>query len=174
MGTKLEGDRCYDGAMPNEPMFVLLARDESAPKLVREWAAIRQSLISAGLKPETDLAQVNEAFALADRMEAWRRDADEAWRKQAAFDFAEGTQEAFRDAVVHGVGATLTGFDEGSGESFTIPMRPTIVFTGEDHMHEHGNIERLGAHLLDRQGDEFFCPRCSKRWGTDEPAPPCK
>lgn len=43
-----------------------------------------------------------------------------------------------------------------------------------DLMHEHGNVERLGAHLLDRQGDEFFCPRCAKRWSTDEPAPACK
>jgi len=42
-----------------------------------------------------------------------------------------------------------------------------------DLMHEHGNVERLGAHLLDRQGDEFFCPRCAKRWGVDEPAPHC-
>lgn len=171
MGTKLEGDRCYDGAMPNEPMFVLLARDESAPKLVRQWAAIRQSLISAGLKPETDLAQVNEAFALADRMEAWRRDADEAWRKQAAFDFAEGTQEAFRDALVHGVGVTHTGLDEFGERPIdrTIPLG--TIFVQPDLMHEHGNVER---HLLQHQGDEFFCPRCAKRWGVDEPAPSCK
>lgn len=172
MGTKMDGDRCYDAAMPNEPMFVLLARDESSPKLVRQWAAIRQSLISAGLKPETDLAQVNEAFALADRMETWRRDADEAWRKQAAFDFAEGTADAFRDAVVHGTGVTLDG-QHVAHESFTIPTRPTISFAGDkpDLMHEHGNVER---HLLQHQGDEFFCPRCAKRWGVDEPAPGCR
>ena len=35
-----------------------------------------------------------------------------------------------------------------------------------DLMYEHGNVER--------QSDEFFCPRCTKRWGTDEPAPPCR
>ncbi len=53
-------------------------------------------------------------------------------------------------------------------QSFTIPMRPTISFSGDkpDLMHAHGNVER--------QGDEFFCPRCAKRWGTDEPAPACK
>lgn len=154
MGTKIDGDRCYDAAMPDEPMFVLLARDESSPKLVRQWAAIRQSLISAGLKPESDQTQVDDALALADRMEVWRREADEAWRKQAAFDFAEGTADAFRDAVLHGTGATLGGE--------YIPI---------DRMHEHGNVER---HLLDRQGDEFFCPRCAKRWGADEPAPGCR
>lgn len=62
------------------------------------------------------------------------------------------------------------------------PPSNTNFYTGddpvfhpvEDKMHEHGNVERQGAHLLDRQGDEFFCPRCTKRWGTDEPAPACK
>lgn len=34
-----------------------------------------------------------------------------------------------------------------------------------DFMHTHGNVER--------QSDEFFCPRCAKRWGADEPAPEC-
>ena len=175
MGTKIDGDRCYDAAMPDEPMFVLLARDESSPKLVRQWAAIRQSLISAGLKPESDQAQVNEAFALADRMELWRREADEAWRKQAAFDFAEGTADAFRDAVLHGTGATLGGEHVPAGKIWDVhpedlaetPYPPPSV----DRMHEHGNVER---HLLDRQGDEFFCPRCAKRWAADEPAPGCR
>ena len=67
---------------------------------------------------------------------------------------AVAQDDAFRDAVVHGTGATLDG-----------------VHVPVDHMHEHGNVER---HLLDRQGDEFFCPRCAKRWGADEPAPPCR
>lgn len=152
----VEQDPCFKSALPDEPAYVLLARDESAPKLVRQWAAIRQALISAGLKPESDQRQVDESYALADQMEAWRRDADEAWRKQAAFDFAAGTHDAFHDAVVHGVGVTQGGEH--------VPL--------QDFMHEHGNVER--AHLLDRQGDEFFCPRCTKRWGTDEPAPPCR
>lgn len=58
-------------------------------------------------------------------------------------------------------------------QSFTIPMRPTISFADDkpDLMHEHGNVER---HLLQHQGDEFFCPRCAKRWGVDEPAPGCR
>lgn len=71
---------------------------------------------------------------------------------------AVAADDAFRDAVLHGTGATFGGEH--------VPVA--------DLMHEHGNVERLGAHLLDRQGDEFFCPRCAKRWGTDEPAPACK
>ncbi len=154
----VEQDPCFLSALPDEPAYVLLARDESAPKLLRQWAAIRQSLISAGLKPQSDQRQIDETYALADQMEAWRRDADEAWRKQAAFEFAAGTHDAFHDAVVHGTGATL------GGKHVPLP----------DLMHEHGNVERLGAHLLVRQGDEFFCPCCAKQWGTDEPAPACK
>lgn len=150
MGTKIDGDRCYDAAMPDEPMFVLLARDESSPKLVRQWAAIRQSLISAGRKPESDQAQVDEALALADRMEVWRRDADEAWRKQAAFDFAEGTADAFRDMPQN--------------------VHRAYVEAGYAPLNEY--LQR-NTHLLDRQNDEVFCPRCAKRWGVDEPAPGC-
>lgn len=67
---------------------------------------------------------------------------------------AVAQDDAFRDAVVHGTGATLGGEH--------VPI---------DRMHEHSNVER---HLLDRQGDEFFCPRCTKRWGADEPAPGCR
>lgn len=167
----VEQDPCFKSALPDEPAYVLLARDESAPKLVRQWAAIRQALISAGLKPESDQRQVDESYALADQMEAWRRDADEAWRNQPQLAFppvSDGRtfdtfghdvdrHDAFHDAVLHGVGVTQGGKH--------VPL---------DLMHEHGNVERQSTHLLDRQGDEFFCPRCAKRWGTDEPAPACK
>lgn len=171
----VEQDPCFKSAMPDEPAFILLARDESAPKLVRQWAAIRQSLISAGLKPKSDQQQIDEAFVLAEQMEAWRRDADEAWRKQAAFDFAAGTHDAFHDAVLHGTGATQGGEHVPAEKLWEVhpedlaetPYPPPAV----DRMHEHGNVER--AHLLQHQGDEYFCPRCAKRWGTDEPAPHC-
>lgn len=69
MGTKENpGDfDCYANAEPNEPMFVLLARDESAPNLVREWAIMRRQ---AG----EDEAKLAEAFACAASMEAWRKE----------------------------------------------------------------------------------------------------
>ena len=164
MGTKQEGDRCYDAALDDEPMFVLLARDPSAPALVRQWAAIRRVDIECGTRPRTDLPQVEEAERLAERMKQWRIDADEVWRKQPSFfggplsdiGDAVAADDAFRDAVLHGVGVTQGGEH--------VPVK--------DFMHTHGNVER--THLLDRQGDEFFCPRCTKRWGADEPAPPCR
>jgi hypothetical protein len=74
MGTKNNPAKwdCYANAAPDEPMFVLLARDASAPGLVRRWATLRQDAINNGTKPPEDRAQVNEAFQLADEMTRWR------------------------------------------------------------------------------------------------------
>lgn len=74
MATKSQPGQfdCYAKAAPDEPMFVLLARDVSSPDLVREWAFQRGLLITAGLKPESDRSMIDEAMACADAMEAWR------------------------------------------------------------------------------------------------------
>lgn len=68
MGTKNNPGQydCYDQADPDEPMFVLLARDPDAPELVREWARKR----SAKHGPADPKAQ--EAFACADAMGKWK------------------------------------------------------------------------------------------------------
>ena len=44
MGTKNNpGDfDCYENAEPDEPMFILLARDKHAPTLVWLWATLRE------------------------------------------------------------------------------------------------------------------------------------
>jgi hypothetical protein len=63
---------CYANAEPDEPMFVLLARDASAAGLVRRWAQRRQEDISTGRKPLEDQKQVDEALQCADTMDAWR------------------------------------------------------------------------------------------------------
>lgn len=81
MGTKIDGDSCYTNAMEDEPMFILLARDANAPRLVREWADQRADAIDAWLKPESDRAQVKEALATATRMEEWRERNFNAWKK---------------------------------------------------------------------------------------------
>lgn len=87
MGTKNEGDPCYDAALPDEPMFVLLARDPQAPQAVRDWAAQRAALIASGMRPASDMTKVMEASQLADRMVIWREDADESWRNQGLLAF---------------------------------------------------------------------------------------
>lgn len=66
MGTKNNPGSfdCYKNALPDEPMFILLARDPEAPLLIRLWANIRRR-IGDDLKAE-------EAEKCASEMESWR------------------------------------------------------------------------------------------------------
>lgn len=75
MGSKLKpGDYdCYANALPDEPMFILLARDPIAPSLVRDWASTR---LNAG----ESLEKVREALECADAMEEWRNENYGKWR----------------------------------------------------------------------------------------------
>lgn len=83
MGIKKEElkNGCFARAMEDEPMFVLLARDASAPDLAREWARRREFAIDNGDKPEEDRVVVAEARACADAMVQWRQDNDGSWRE---------------------------------------------------------------------------------------------
>lgn len=74
MGTKNNPGSydCYAAAEPDEPMFVLLARDPMAPQLVRNWAMIRAQQVEQGIKPAEDMAKANEAKLCAAQMEQWR------------------------------------------------------------------------------------------------------
>lgn len=86
MGTKNNpGDfDCYANALPDEPMFILLGRDPSAPDLVNEWADTRDDEINEGKRPQSDRTMVEEARQCATDMRLWRRRNNGAWRKQAA------------------------------------------------------------------------------------------
>jgi hypothetical protein len=75
---------CLDRAMPDEPVFELLARDPSFGKFVRAWADEREAAIRSGDRPEVDAAQVEEARAVAAEGEAWRRENLYEWRKAPA------------------------------------------------------------------------------------------
>lgn len=152
MGTKIEGDRCLDAAMPDEPMFVLLARDPNMPALVRLWASIRRTQIAEGARPTTDLGQVEEAERLAERAVRWRADADEAWKKQRSFEFVAESHDAFRDLAAYGTCVHRDG-----------QHVPLSEFVADNPL--------AGQHLAIRQSDEYYCTRCSKRWGVDEDAP---
>lgn len=65
MGTKANPGAfdCYSAAAPDEPMFVLLGRDQHAGLLVRLWALIRA-------RDGEDEAKIAEALACADAMDA--------------------------------------------------------------------------------------------------------
>lgn len=67
MGTKNNPGAydCYDKADPDEPMFILLARDPLAPGLVRKWAEARR------MNQDHDDDKIAEALRCAEAMEAW-------------------------------------------------------------------------------------------------------
>lgn len=83
MGTKLIPGNfdCYANALPDEPMFVLLGRDPSAPSKVRAWAYDREKAIERGDRPESDRIIVIEARECADAMETWRIANNGRWRR---------------------------------------------------------------------------------------------
>lgn len=72
MGTKNNPGPfdCYAKADPDEPIFVLRAKDPLAPALVRLWAHVRMVYDSA--KGEHDASKYREANDCALDMEHWR------------------------------------------------------------------------------------------------------
>jgi hypothetical protein len=67
---------CYARALPDEGMFIILARDVAGPNTIRAWAEFRLNMPSA----DADLGQIQEALATADSFENWRIDHDGEWR----------------------------------------------------------------------------------------------
>ena len=76
MGTKNNPGEfdCYENAEPDEPMFVLLARDPLAPYLTRQWASMRwmETLRQEDADLERERRKVLEAMNCADVMESWQ------------------------------------------------------------------------------------------------------
>lgn len=83
MGSKNDPGEfdCYGNALPDEPMFILLARDPGAAFAVEAWADRRENLINIGTKPRSDMAMVEEARECAANMRKWRTENDGVWRK---------------------------------------------------------------------------------------------
>lgn len=57
---------CLNKADPLEPIFVLRAKDPRAAQTIRHWAAM-----AVGVHEDANIA---EAYALADQMDAWQRE----------------------------------------------------------------------------------------------------
>ena len=78
MGTKHKPGKfdCYGNAEPDEPIFVLLARDPDAPDTMRYWQMrrSRRKLDEAYEQGAAvlELDQLKEALDCANAMESWR------------------------------------------------------------------------------------------------------
>lgn len=139
MGTKLKPGAfdCYANAAPDEPMFVLLARDESAPAVVRDWVRARElrkghpwpTVVDPAL-PQFD-EKAREALACADAMEKWARSAVPSEKDDAV--------EAALDLIDKG--EQLQGPSAVPSEP---PPKTAIEFVNEQ-LEIHGGS--IGAHL---------------------------
>ena|ERR1700730_5804410 len=87
MGTKNDPGNinCYAKAEGDEPIFILLARDPRAPKIVRAWAAASHTTQG------TD--KILEAFNVAATMEKWYAENREGHCKQSVM-FCGGTKKS--------------------------------------------------------------------------------
>jgi hypothetical protein len=76
MGTRANPGKydCHAAAQPDEPIFVLLARDPAAPAAIEDWADLRAKMVRHGDRPETDWDMIGEARIVAQEMREWRRD----------------------------------------------------------------------------------------------------
>ncbi len=83
MGTKNNPGKydCYANALPDEPMFILLARDPLFYEFVTWWAKRRGEAINCGDRPQSDSPMVSEAMKCAGDGAMWRRMNNGAWRK---------------------------------------------------------------------------------------------
>lgn len=106
MSTKLNPGAydCYAQALPDEPMFILLARDAYAPILLGDWATHRGRAIRAGMRPVEDWAKVAAARRCAGAMLLWRRENDGRWRKDVPV-----SQHAFEEQFTGNL-QTMPGF----------------------------------------------------------------
>jgi hypothetical protein len=74
MGTKARPG-LFDAlkkAQPEEPYFVLLARDPAAVWRVLDWVSVRLDLVRYGKRPMAELPQLVEALDCAAEMVAWQ------------------------------------------------------------------------------------------------------
>lgn len=118
MGTKINPGThdCWRAALPDEPMFILLARDATAPARIREWADERRRALIAALpdgelteqavKDEfrRDMAQISDAEEIAHDMIVWRAMNDGAWRVSPT---ERGPMSAIEPALKEEIAAAL-------------------------------------------------------------------
>lgn len=91
---------CYKRALPNEPMFVLLARDPVAPQLIMMWAQQRARDINRGERPGSDAKIVTEAMDVAQAMIKWRMENNGKWHEDSALKVQPETDPAREDGSV--------------------------------------------------------------------------
>lgn len=75
---------CLAAALPDEPMFILLARDADAPATIKFWAERRARRQVTEPSPELMGDSIKIAGAIDDMeaFERWRRENEGRWRTE--------------------------------------------------------------------------------------------
>ncbi len=77
---------CYANLLPDEPYFVLMGRDPSAPSLIEIWSQERYSQIAGGFRSASDVHKITAARQCAADMKGWRVANDGRWRLPTSVD----------------------------------------------------------------------------------------
>lgn len=74
MGTKNNPGvyDCYENAAPDEPMFILLGRDPTAPLVVTFWRALKMEMVKSG-HSKSSHEKLEEARTCSMAMEAYAK-----------------------------------------------------------------------------------------------------
>jgi len=84
-------------AKDDEPLFLLMGRDPSAPDIIEHWASVREAEVRAGRRPAGDMRQAAQARECAQQMRSWRDANDGMWREGM---FAPGPAQPVQPADV--------------------------------------------------------------------------
>lgn len=147
MGTKNDPGPfpCYLNADPDEPTFTLCSTDPDAPALVREWAHryLRRKRGGSDDDPDRTWRKYMEALSVADRMEHWRVEHEEAQPGYLALCHPHTYDvlpwSALEEWVEQNGGMRITGFNN---------RHAPIPF---DHLHIHEvNVNFDNSHIGNR------------------------
>lgn len=98
--------RCYEAALPDEPIFTILARDPAGPATLRYWI-YQRAMKGKNVSPE-DIDRIDDADRVARQMEAWRAanaeagpDGQPTWRNVGVTDELGGPIRMEPDNTVY-------------------------------------------------------------------------
>jgi hypothetical protein len=115
----------YSKALNDEPYFMLLARDKTAPAKIRQWADEKRSSVVSEFGASRDSLQADparqaeyrhemekcrDADMIAHDMEDWRAINDGAWHEDAPRRALDNINPALRDAIADEVRRSVCSF----------------------------------------------------------------
>jgi hypothetical protein len=154
MGTKQNPAPfdCYAKALPDEPIFILLARDSAADGAVLHWADTREAAIDNGLKPESDRPMVAEARHWIRTARAWRPANWPARKGEAVRD----PRQDLIDVIGHQTERAERA--EAAFRALTEIVNRPIV---DDFLH---GVRLESAHQIQRWGEAHDRSKSAENW----------